>query len=230
VALVRHALAVPPERDAFEAMRPSERERRDFDNVVRLQREEPGSSLLAQLRAKIDGLEAVRVIFTEDRMITTTSNGTDATPYVVEDDLGDRVILLEGGDPNKRRVIAFDGDDDIVVTVGATRVPMSRVPDGVVPAPTSVAAGGATSSSLSSAPSPSGAASSDDPLVACIDDYYRCIEQMPAEAREASADLIEATKSVFARAQDSPASRDATLRSCRQAVDLARQTFCRDAR
>ena len=220
--LVRHALHTPPDREAFEAMSPTERERRNFDNVLRLRDEEPGSPLLAQLRRKMDGLDAVRVIFTEDEMITTTPNGTDSSGYVIEEDLGDRIVLLENGDPTKRRIIAFDGDDAIVVTVGPTRVPMNRVPAGSAPSPTS-----APTSAHAPTIAPTQPPTTADPFGACVAEYYRCIDEMPARAREQSASVIEATKGVFGRARrSSPSDREATLRSCRRAVDLAKLTFC----
>ena len=111
--------------------------------------------------------------------------------------------------------------DAIVVTVGATRVPMTRVPDGTAPSPTTAPTAAGTATTVVSA-DPS------DPFEACVADYYRCIDQMPASARDASAGAIEATKGIFERARRSPSDRAATLQSCRRAVDLARMTFCPD--
>jgi hypothetical protein len=212
VALARFALQTPPDDAAFEAMQPSETERTHYTNLLRLQNEEPHSPLLAEVRRRLDGLDGVRVTFTPEKMITTTPSGTEVVPYVVEEDLGDRVVIAEHGDPMKQRMIAFDGDDRIVISVGPTRVPMTRVGAGVPVTPTS-------------APTTRAGGNVDD-LDGCVAEYYRCIDQMPAETRASMTDLIAATKQVFERARQSPQEAAFALQSCRQAVDLAYATYC----
>jgi hypothetical protein len=212
VALARFALQTPPDDAGFEAMQPSETERTHYANVLRLKNEEPHSPLLAEVRRKLDALDGVRVTFTPDKMITTTPSGTDVVPYVVEEDLGDSVVIAEHGDPLMRRLIAFDGDDRIVIAVGATRVPMTRVGAGVPVTPTS-------------APTTHAGGNADD-LDRCVAEYYRCIDQMPAETRASMADLIATTRDVFERARQSQQESAFALQSCRQAVDLAYATYC----
>ncbi len=211
VALARFALQTPPDDAGFEAMRPSETERTHYANLLRLRNEEPDSPLLAEVRRQLDALDGVRVTFTPDKMISTTASGTDIAPYVVEEDLGHSVVIAEHGDPLKRRMIAFDGDDRIVIVVGATRIPMTRVRAGVAVTPTSA---------------PTTAGGDADDLDRCIAEYYRCIDQMPAETRASMEDLIALTREVFARARRSPEESAFALQSCRQAVDLAYASYC----
>lgn len=212
VALARFALRTPPDDAGFAAMEPSEAERTNYANVLRMRNEEPGSPLLAEVRRRLDALEGVRVTFTPEKMITTTPSGTDIVPYVVEENLGDSVVIAEHGDPLERRMIAFDGDDRIVITVGATRVPMTRVAPGVAVTPTS-------------APTTRVAEHGDD-LDRCVAEYYRCIEQIPADTRASMADLIAATRQSFERARQSEQEVAFALQSCREAVDFAYAAYC----
>ena len=229
VALARFALETPPNDDGFAGMQPSETERTHYKNLLRLRNEEPGSPLLAEVRRRLDALDAVRLTFTPDKMITTTPDGTQIQTYVVEEDLGDRIVIAENGDPAKRRMIAFDGDDRIVIAVGPTRVPMRRVGEGEAPpatsAPTTPSASATAPAPTSVAPAAPPPAGGDD-LDRCITEYYRCIDAMPAETRASMGDLIAATRGAFERARRSPEATRAALTSCRQAVDLAYATYC----
>jgi hypothetical protein len=143
VALVRMALATPPDESGFAATHPDAKEQEHFSSVLRLRREDPGSPLLASLQRKLDQLEGVRVNFLPDKYITTTASGIDSTAYRIEEDLGNQLVLLElegrgASESSRRRMLSFDGPDKMVITVGATRVPMVRVPAGTVPRPNEV--------------------------------------------------------------------------------------------
>lgn len=232
VALVRHALATPPAVDAFEAMGPAPDEREFFDGILRTRRERPDAPVLESLQRKLDQLEGVRLTFLPDRFFVTTASGTTAGRYRVEEDLGERLIILEEGhapEEKRRKIISFDGDDRIVLTTGGTRVPMVRVPAGTPPAPNEVPSSGATSLGASTPP-PGGAevpASGDPGFDACVAEYYACIERMPTAEREAMAPAIDATRKVFTAAQKDPAQKQSAYESCKQAVALGRATFCR---
>ncbi len=230
VALARYALSTPPRDEAFEHMDPTPQEREHYLSVVRLRNEEPSSPLLAALRRKLDALEAVRVTFTATEFIATTPTGTTITRFSVEANLGDSIVLRsEGdGDPSRRRSrVDFVDEDSIVVTIGATRVPMNRVPPGVAPAPSTAPALAATPDTAPASDTTPQRSESATALEACAQEYYRCIEQMPAQTRAELEDVIAATRTIFRDAAAVPSRRAAALRSCRQAVDLAHSTYCR---
>jgi hypothetical protein len=223
VQLSRYALASPPNDEAFAAMDPSEQERNWYRDVKRLRNEEPGSPLLEQLKRKLDELEAVRLTFTEDKLITSTQSGTSVTAYRIEEDLGDRVVILEDGDApeNKRRaIIAFVNRDSIVIDKAGLRIPMNRVPAGSAPPPSEAPR---TSTSV---PTPSSGGGSNDEYERCVAEYYRCVDAMDAESRAAMADLLAQTRRIFEEARHSPERRRATLASCKQSVELAHATYC----
>jgi hypothetical protein len=238
VTLARAALASPPDKTSFEALTPSPTERTTFENILRLRKEEPDSPLLEELQRKLDELEAVRVTFMGDKFITVTPKGTDITPYRVEEDLGDRVVLLQDGTgpvEERRSVASFDGHDRIVLTIGPTRVPMTRVAKGTAPKPnevpsTPIARGGADTptrtTDTSSNPSSHDAGASSADYDACVKEYYRCIGRMNADDRAALGGTIEATKKIFADAKGDPEEMRRTLDTCKQAVSLAHATFC----
>lgn len=223
MSLVRRALATPPDSAGFEASGPSARERESFANVLRLRREEPSSPLLEQLQRKLDDLEAVRLTFLPEKFMVTTKGGTDMTAYRVEENLGDRLVLLEdgtGSEQARRKILSFDGNDKMVITTGATRVPMVRVAAGVVPRPNEVPS--APRAATGAGVPASGNAEYD----ACVKSYYTCIDRMSAADREAMAGVIGQTKKIFADAAHDPASMQSTLASCKQAVALGKSTFC----
>src|SRR4030095_1890518 len=91
------ALREPPDHAGFDAMAPTDEERHHFHNILRLRREEPDSPLLAELRGRIAQLDAIRITFTEAKLVTETPNGVNMTGYRIEEDLPDGVVILEDG-------------------------------------------------------------------------------------------------------------------------------------
>lgn len=228
VALARRALATPPDQAGFDASGPTEKERESFANVLRLRREEPSSPLLVALQRKLDELEAVRVTFLPAKMMITTRNGTDMTGYQVEENLGERLVILEEGSApleRRRKILAFDGNDRMVVTTGATRIPMVRVPAGTVPAPTEVPSSPSPAANTPSS-SPKVPASGDAELDTCVTSYYACIDRMPASARPSLEGVLAQTRRIFTEAAHDPSKRASALASCKQALSLGRSTFC----
>jgi hypothetical protein len=127
------ALAEPPDHAGFDAMSPSDEERHHFHNILRLRKEEPDSPLLAELRGRIAQLDAIRITFTEAKLVTETPHGVHVAGYRIEEDLPDGVVILEEGDgplDERRAIITFTSEDALVLTKGPTRVPMRRVPPG----------------------------------------------------------------------------------------------------
>lgn len=227
VRLSRYALASPPQDDAFEAMKPTEQERNWYRDVKRLRNEEPGSPLLEALKRKLEELEAVRVTFTEDKLVTTTQSGTQVTAYRIEEDLGSSVVILEdgsGSEDKRRAVIAFVDRDNIVINKAGVRIPMNRVAKGAAPPP-------------SEAPLNRAAARSDarsdqgsDEYDRCVAEYFRCVDAMDPETRASMADMLEVTKRTFEEARQSPERRRSVLGTCKQSVALAHATYCAPAK
>jgi len=218
VQLSRYALASPPKDDAFEAMNPTSQERDWYRDVKRLQNEEPGSPLLEELKRKLEELEAVRLTFTADKLITTTQGGTQVTAYRIEEDLGSSVVILEDGsapEAKRRAVIAFVDRDSIVINKGGLRIPMNRVTK--APPPSEVPLSRAT-------PNPN--QGSGDEYDRCVAEYFRCVDAMDADTRASMADLLEVTKRTFEEARNSPERRRSVLDSCKQSVALAHATYC----
>lgn len=235
VALVRYALATPPAVEAFEATSPLPDEQEFFSNILRTRREDPGSPILVSLQRKLDALEAVRVTFLPEKFIVTTETGTDIIAYRVEEDLGHQLVILEDGaapESSRRTILSFDGGDRMVMTTSGMRVPMVRVPDGTLPRPNEVARApeGTTGGVPAGAGSASGGsvpASGNAEYDTCVSEYYRCIDQMSASDREAMAETLTHTKRIFTEAQGDPGRMREALESCKQAVSLAKMTFCR---
>lgn len=230
-ALVRHALATPPAVDAFQAMGPTPKEREFFDNLLRTRREDPGSPILESLQRKLDALETARVTFLPEKFFVTTERGTDVVTYRVEEDLGHQLIILEDGtkpEARRRTILSFDGGERMVMTTNGMRVPLVRVPEGSLPRPNEVARGPGvappgTSQGAESRVPPSGNAEYD----ACVADYYRCIDQMSQADRQALGETLAQTKRIFSEAQGDPSRMSEALASCKQAVSVAKMTFCR---
>ncbi len=168
----------------------------------------------------------MRVTFTAGKLITTTRAGTSIKRYTVEEDLGERVVILEEGEADvsrRRAIIAFVDHNNIVITKGATRIPLTRVAKGTAPSPNEAPSQSAAQrSDVAGLPAPSGYADLDE----CVAEYYRCIEVMPPEARAAISGVISATKRIFEEARESPELRKSATRSCKQAVELAHASYC----
>ncbi|RYZ60685.1 MAG: hypothetical protein EOP08_14520 [Proteobacteria bacterium] len=230
--MARFILATPPDEAGFEAMGPTAAERESFTTVLRLRREEPDHPALVKLQRKLDELDAVRITFEAERMIVTTSDGTDVSHYRVEEELGDRLVVIEEASslkPEKRVPVAFDGNDALVLTIGASRVPMVRSTGRGTPVPSAVppATRAALSARASSPESPSMPASGNAEYDACVASYYRCIDQLQPADRAAMAETIAYTRKMFADAAHDPSRMQSTLASCKQAVALGKASFCR---
>lgn len=210
-ALVRFALADPPDTAGFASMNPTPQEQVKFDDVLRLRRAEPGSPLLVTLQQRLDEVDGTTVTFTDRELISVTAAGTTITKYVIERELDREIVVREDGAgpiEDRRSIISFVGDDDIVLTHGSTRVPMQRVPAGSPRRPTEAPSrSAATNSGSSRFPA----------LDACEQRYFACVAAMPAEARSAMGASLDAVRGAFARAR-SDASSAASLASVCQSM------------
>jgi hypothetical protein len=229
VFLVRCALAEPPDDAAFATMQPTMEEETHYRNVLRLRREEPDSAMLGNLRRRVEQLDGLRITFTTDKLITETPDGTQVTSYQVEEDLGDRVIIVEQGPApieRRRAVISFDGDDRIVITKGPTRIPMTRVAAGTPRPPTEVPhrppAGAGPSAGLASPPAEAGEPLEFEPCAAA---YLACLDAMPPEAQSAMAESRAVVEKRVEQARSAPEERESFTEACNRALRLAKSSM-----
>lgn len=108
VAIVRWALAEPPNERAFEAMAPSDDERTNFRSLLRLKNEEPGSPLLADVKRKLAEYESMLVAITQSEIAFRTRDSesrdayriVDAQPDVLTIEVREETIVVRFLDPN----------------------------------------------------------------------------------------------------------------------------------
>lgn len=213
VALVRFALADPPDTAGFASMNPTPQEQVKFDDVLRLRRAEPDSPLLVTLHQRLDEVAGgTTVTFTDRDLISVTAAGTTINKYVIERELDREIVVREDGEgpiEDRRSIISFVGDDDIVLTHGSTRVPMQRVPAGSPRRPTEAPSrSAATNSGSSRFPA----------LDACEQRYFACVAAMPAEARSAMGASLDAVRGAFARARSDSSSAASLASVCQSMV------------
>lgn len=212
VTLTRCALAEPPDDATFASTNPTEEESRRYHDVVRLKKVEPDSPVLTALRQKLDQLEAVQVSFGEKDFATTVDGRTSIRGYTIERELGGELFLLEDGvEPVERRhaIVSFVNDDEIVLTLGATRVPMVR-------AKGARKASEAPSESSTVLPSKAGGAS---PLEDCERRYLACVNSMGPEALQAMGSSLDNVKQLFEMAKNGQTDPDSVLAACQTVLD-----------
>jgi hypothetical protein len=228
--VTRYALAEPPREAELAQMNPTPEEARNFHNVLRLLREEPGSPLLAQLRERIASLRAISVDFTPTKLIARTASGVSITPYRVEEDLGDTLVLLEEGErplERRRTTITFLDDDSLIMVHGATRVEMERVQPWEELTATEVPHGASRidepvaprpSVSITSAPPPTG----DPAFDQCVVEYFACLEAMPPEAQEAMGPAVDLVRLRLQQVSQDAEDRRSFTETCRGTVSMLR--------
>lgn len=231
-ALIRHAMADPPDEAAFAGLQPTAQEQEHFRNILRMRREEPGSPLLAELREKLEVLDALRMTITADQVITRTAAGTSIERYQVEAETkSGLVILLEGtSPPEERRWTLTFSDDDHLVLEGSRRVPFHRVGASVPVAPPDAGGPGAAvaagpGASVPEAPPKTGDAAFDG----CVAAYFHCTAQMPPEAQEAMKDSLDLVRvRIRQAASGSAEDRRGFTEVCNRTVNLIRSSgLCR---
>lgn len=220
VDLTRFALSEPPDDTGFAKMHPTDEERTNYDNVLRLKREEPSSPLLVKLRRKLDQLEETSVTFDEKEFVTSTANGTSVKKYQVEKELDGELVLLEEGDApieRRRSIISFVSDDELVLTTGSTRVPMVRARPGQARRPTE-APSSPTPGELQSSQRPVGGG--PPALEACQKRYFACVDAMPPEARQAMGPSLDQVRALFDLARSGKTDAGSVTSSCQDVVSM----------
>jgi hypothetical protein len=223
--LAEAALADPPDDAGVEKMAPNAEERRHYENVKRLRREEPDSPLLAALREKIAELDSIRMAFTAEKIVFSTPSGTNVERYRVAEELPDQLVLeTEGkGPPEKRHaIVRFMDDDHIVLALGARRVPFERVGAAGVVSAGRAAAGPA--GAAGGVPQGLPAKTGDPEFDGCVADYFACVAKMPPDAQDAMKDSLDLLKLRMHQAAQDPEERKSFARTCNDLLKLIRST------
>ncbi|HSN99583.1 MAG TPA: hypothetical protein VLS89_14915 [Candidatus Nanopelagicales bacterium] len=236
--LAEFALADPPDEAAFARMRPSPEEEEKFFNIIRLRVEEPDSPLLVELRDKLAQLDALRVTFTEDQLVTQTPDGTSVDAYEVVGDRSHNILLLliagESPESERRWMVIFDDDDHIVLAKDGSEVPFHRVgatsravaPRAVAPraAPPRAAVAGGGAAPPPGAPPKTG----DTAFDTCGAAYFDCTAQMPPEAQAAMKDSLDIVRARIHIAAQDPADRRSFTEVCERTVRTIKSSgLCR---
>jgi hypothetical protein len=191
--VARAALSDPPDDGALQSLSPTTEEGEHFRNILRLKKEEPGSPLLVTLRRRVAGLDAIRMTFSQDKLITTTPSGTQIESYTAEGEVGDQLVVMTGGEgpaESRRALLRFVDDDHIVLLKGYREIPFYRT--GASPL---LASSNATLTADAAAAAEPGMPekTGDAAFDGCVADYFDCVKQMPPESQDAmksSLDLV----------------------------------------
>ncbi len=212
IAVARFAMADPPDRKGFEATNPGPEDVRNFDNLIRLRTEEPSSPLLAQVREKLEALDAMAIEITPTTIVFQSP--PQSNPYrVVSEREGVLGIAVENDD--NYDVIFLDDDHMEMRNSRGRRLPFTRVgAESKRPADPPVAA----QKDWSPSPGPGAApppAKSGAPGDAC-DAYAQCVEQMPRLKGDEA--VMGGSAAAIRRFEKTPDQ----LRQCKSAHELAR--------
>ena len=235
--MARAALAPEMTDSELAALRFSPEEESKVRAVRRLRETDPGSPLVLEMRRKLASIDAIRVTFTPEKLISTTDASTSVERYSIEEDLGDRVLLsVEGDKPieQRRYLVRFVNDDHIVIHIGQTVVPFARIgaraetqpPESSPKSPDELPRPAVTASRA-------GARDARDPLGfdACVRTYLQrmeeCISRLPPSAQRATREALELTKRAIRLSSETPEGRASFAASCNRMVEgPALDAFC----
>lgn len=226
--VARAALSDPPDDGALQSLNPSAEEREHFRNILRLKKEEPGSPLLVTLRRRVAELDSIRMTFSQDKLITTTPNGTQIESYTAEGEVGDQLVVVtdgEGPAASRRALLRFVDDDHIVLLKGYREIPFYRT--GASPL---LASSSATlTADAAAAAEPGMPEKTGDPAFdGCVADYFACVRQMPPESQDAMKSSLDLVRLRMRQAAKDPAERASFAETCNSTVKLIKSAgLCR---
>jgi hypothetical protein len=232
--MARAALSAEITEDEIAALGFSAEEEHKVRAVRRLRETEPSSPIVLDMRRKLAQIEAIRVTFTPEKLISTTGTSTSVEAYVVEEDLGERVLLLvEGHKPidQRRYMVRFVDADHIVIHIGQSVVPFARI--GARPAatpPSERSSARSVDAPRTSRPASGGAASAGD-FDTCVRTYLRrmeeCMARLPPSAQSATREALEVTKRLIRISSETAEGRASFAASCDRIVEgPAFDAFC----